>query len=214
MRRWLSGPSSIFHFPQSGAENFDVFRATFFAPDRVHGERGASESGFFEEREQHFDDFSIDCRSVGLAENFGADLVELAIAALLRALAAEHRADVVELHVAGESLHAVLDVGAANGGGGFGAQGYRVAEVICAARARDRSSAGSALATSESSRTSLRRSDGSPGRFVRCQLRVRGMRIVRHASLTASLARMIVGHVLEDGLDANIRRSLRRNTFL
>ena len=60
-----------------------------------------------------------------MAEDFGANLVELAVASFLRALAAEHWADVVELLVAGEGLHVVFDVGAADGGGGFGAE-YQV----------------------------------------------------------------------------------------
>ena len=53
---------------------------------------------------------------IGLAQQLDADLVELAVAALLRTLAAKHGADVVQLHVARPHLHSVLDVGADGGG--------------------------------------------------------------------------------------------------
>ncbi len=64
-----------------------------------------------EDRDDHLDHFGVDhgrLRPDGLR----ADLKELAIAALLRALAAEHRAHVVELLNAGPLVQAVLDVGA------------------------------------------------------------------------------------------------------
>ena len=73
-----------------------------------------------EKRDQHFDHFGVDPRRIRRPEHFRADLVELAIAPLLRPLAAEHRAHVVELHVAGERLHSMLDVGADDGGRRFG----------------------------------------------------------------------------------------------
>ena len=97
-------------------------RAAVFVADRVYVESGARQADAVEKYEQHFEDFGVDGGGVGLAEDFGADLVELAVASFLRALAAEHWADVVELLVAGEGVHVVFDVGAADGGGGFGAK--------------------------------------------------------------------------------------------
>ncbi len=47
-----------------------------------------------------------------MSEDFGADLIELAVAAFLRAFATEHRSDVVEFYVPRQHLHSVLDVGA------------------------------------------------------------------------------------------------------
>src|SRR5690606_27630366 len=55
-------------------------------------------------------------------DRFGADLVELAIAAFLGTLAPEHRPDVVQLHEAGLLVETVLDVGTDDGRGGLGAQ--------------------------------------------------------------------------------------------
>ncbi len=59
----------------------------------------------------------------GRADDFGADLRELAVAAFLRALAAELRADVVELLELAGFAELVLDVGADDAGGVFGAEG-------------------------------------------------------------------------------------------
>ena len=57
------------------------------------------------------------------ADDFGADLPELAVAAALGALAAELRADVVELLELAGLAEFVLDVGADDAGGVFGAEG-------------------------------------------------------------------------------------------
>src|SRR5262249_5561676 len=78
------------------------------------------EAEALEESHHHFDDFGVDSRSVGAAEDFRADLVELTIAALLRALAAKHRSQVIQLHRLRKLLHVVLDVRAANGSSRFG----------------------------------------------------------------------------------------------
>ena len=65
----------------------------------------------------------------GRADHFGVDLVELAIAALLRALIAEQRA--VGGHLQrGELLPAVGQVGAGDPGGEFGPQGQRFVAAI------------------------------------------------------------------------------------
>jgi hypothetical protein len=51
-----------------------------------------------EERHHHFDDFGVYRWSVAAAQYFRANLVELAVAAFLWALAPEHRAQVIQLH--------------------------------------------------------------------------------------------------------------------
>ena len=61
--------------------------------------------------DHHLDHFGVDDRRFR-PDRLRADLKELAVAALLRALAAEHRADVVELLHARKLIQAVLDVGA------------------------------------------------------------------------------------------------------
>ena len=62
--------------------------------------------------EQH-DRLGVGERRVG-ADRLGADLVELAVAAGLRALVAEERPEVGELHRLRQLVHAVLEVGAAD----------------------------------------------------------------------------------------------------
>jgi hypothetical protein len=57
------------------------------------------------------------------AEDFGADLPELAVAAALRALSTELRADVEELLELARVAQLVLDVGADDAGGVFGPEG-------------------------------------------------------------------------------------------
>ena len=76
-------------------------------------------------RPLHLEDLGVNGRVVG-AQDFGADLVELPVAPLLRALAAEHRAHVVELVGAAFVEQAVLDRSAHHGRRGFGAQGQRL----------------------------------------------------------------------------------------
>ena len=62
----------------------------------------------------------------GRPDDLGADLEELAVAALLRALAAELRADVVELLQQALLAELVLDVGADHAGGVLRPQGERL----------------------------------------------------------------------------------------
>ncbi len=61
--------------------------------------------------DHHFDHFGVHHRRFR-ADGLRADLIELAEAAFLRALAAEHRAQVVELLDAGNLIQAMLDIGA------------------------------------------------------------------------------------------------------
>ena len=77
-----------------------------------------------EEQHEHLDDFHINQR-VLRPEDFRTNLVELAVAPLLRALAAEHGADVVELLDAALVVKAVLDVCPHDGSRSFRAQRQR-----------------------------------------------------------------------------------------
>jgi len=87
--------------------------------DGVDVERCALQAELVEEGHQHFDDFGVDGGSVGAAEYFRALFGRTAVAALLRALAANMGPVVVELHGLGQRLHPVLKIRAADAGGGF-----------------------------------------------------------------------------------------------
>ncbi len=80
-----------------------------------------------EEGGEHFEDFGVADGRLGAgggrADDFGADLPELAVAAALGALAAELRADVEELLEVAGLAELVLDIGADDAGGVFGAEG-------------------------------------------------------------------------------------------
>ena len=71
---------------------------------------------------EQLDRLGVGERRVG-ADRLGAELVELAVAARLRALVAEERPEVGELHRLRQLLHAVLDVGAADRRRALGPQG-------------------------------------------------------------------------------------------
>ena len=88
--------------------------------DAVQLEADAVEPEFLPQRGAHDDEFRIRVRS-GKAQRLGAELVELAVASLLRALVAVHRPRVPEADrpVVGE---AVLDRRTHRGGRGLGAQ--------------------------------------------------------------------------------------------
>ena len=78
-------------------------------------------------RGEHLEDFGVADGALGAgpcgADDLGADLPELAVAAALWALAAELRADVEELLQQAGLVELVLDVGADYAGGVFGAEG-------------------------------------------------------------------------------------------
>ena len=116
MRRWLSAPKLFAHFLQFRAQFFDVSRAAILVANGIDVEHRALELQPLEKPHQHLDHFRVDPRRVRRPQHFRANLIKLAIAPLLRPLAAEHRPHVVQLHVAGQRLHPVLDVRAHNGG--------------------------------------------------------------------------------------------------
>ena len=80
------------------------------------------ESDGFSESPAYLYDFSIN-RSIPVADYFDAELMVLAIASGLGAVVAEDRCDVEKAHRLWLVVHTVLDVGAADGRGSFGAQG-------------------------------------------------------------------------------------------
>ncbi len=90
-------------------------------------QRPAGDAELVEQAGEHFEDFSVAQRrfgaGAGRSEHLRADLPELAVAALLRALAAELRADVIELLQQPGLAQLVLDVGADDAGGVFRTQG-------------------------------------------------------------------------------------------
>ena len=100
------------------AEFFDVLRAAVVIAHGIEQQFEPGEADALENFHHHFYDFGIDQRRIG-PDGFGADLKELAVAALLRALAAEHGAEVVELLHAGALVQAMLDIGADHGRGVF-----------------------------------------------------------------------------------------------
>jgi hypothetical protein len=100
---------------------------------RAHGvqlEGPAGNAQLVEQGGQHFQYFGIAQRRLaacrGRSNDFCADLEELPVAALLRALAAELRADVVELLQLAGFAQLVLDVGPDHASGVFRAQGERL----------------------------------------------------------------------------------------
>src|SRR5947207_666824 len=112
----------VLHFQKRGAPQFDIFGTAFAATDRIDIELNALPFQLVEKRHDHFDHFGVDGRSIAAAEHLRANLIKLAVAAFLRALPPEHRPHVIQLHWLRELLHVVFDVGAADGGGGFGAE--------------------------------------------------------------------------------------------
>ena len=78
--------------------------------------------------EEH-DQLDVDHRRVR-SDRLGADLEELAVAAGLRALVAEERAGVPELHRLGQGVHPVLDVGAADRRGPLGPKRQRPSPLV------------------------------------------------------------------------------------
>ena len=90
-------------------------------------ERPAGDAELVEKRGQHFEDFGVAEGRLGAgggrADDFSADLRELAVAAFLRALSAELWADVIELLELAGFAELVLDVGADDAGGIFRPKG-------------------------------------------------------------------------------------------
>jgi len=119
-RRWQSA-----HIWEGGFERNIEALAVGRAADGVELQLPVLDAKSIEQGGQHLEDLGIAgggfaTRGRG-ADDFGADLVELAVASLLRALAPELGPDVVEL-VEAAVPELVFDVGAHDAGGVFGAE--------------------------------------------------------------------------------------------
>src|SRR6185369_6892 len=108
----------------------DVTRPASFIANRVHQQLSARDAQLSQIPIEHLDYFGFDRRVVALAEDFHADLAELAIAAFLRALAPKLRSYVEKLCETGLIEQAVLDIGANHGSGLLGPQRHALAVAI------------------------------------------------------------------------------------
>ena len=120
------------------AEGFIEFYSVGGAAHGVQFERPVGNAYAIEQRGQELEDFCVSggrlAAGGGGADDFGVNLVELAVASFLRALAAEHGADREEL-VQATLPEFVLDVGADDAGGVFWAEGQRLAFIAFGATA-------------------------------------------------------------------------------
>ena len=110
-RRWQSPHIVGGHGLQRLAQPFDKLRPAVVIAHRIDHQLESESPARLENLHHHLDHFGIHRRRFR-ADGFRADLEELPVAALLRPLAAEHGADVVELLHAGALVEPVLDVGA------------------------------------------------------------------------------------------------------
>ena len=126
-RRWQSAHIFGATWNQRGAKRLVVAGAVRWRAHGIELQRPAGDAQLVEQRGQHLQHFGVAQRALaarrGRADDLGADLPELAVAALLRALAAELRADVIELLQLAGLAQLVLDVGADHAGGVLRAQG-------------------------------------------------------------------------------------------
>ena len=94
-------------------------------PDRVEQDLDTVEPDVPVEAQAQLDQLRVDGRS-GITDRLDVELPELAVAAGLRAVVAEHRPDESQLHRLRPRLHPVLDVGPHDPGGGLGAERPRL----------------------------------------------------------------------------------------
>src|SRR5208282_902929 len=120
------GAHGSYHGRERLAESFVKLSAVGGAAYGVQFEGPVGDADAVEQRGQQFQNFRVAhgrlAAGGGGADDFGVNLVELAVASFLRALAAKHRADREEL-VQAPLPEFVLDVGADDAGGVFGAEG-------------------------------------------------------------------------------------------
>ena len=112
-----------------GFEGGDVLRAAGAVADAVGEQGDVGDAEVVQQRPGQFNDFGVN-GGVGVADGFHAELVVLPEAPGLGAFVAEDGAEVVHPHGLGAVVHPVLQVGAADGGGAFGAQGEQVAAPV------------------------------------------------------------------------------------
>jgi hypothetical protein len=107
--------------------------AKLHVADRVDEQRRVRDLQLFEHPIEHLDHFGLNRRVVARAQHFRTDLIELPVTPGLRAFAAEHRADVIELrHLTGRlvGVELVLDVGTHDRGRVFGPERERFALAV------------------------------------------------------------------------------------
>src|SRR5437764_1608944 len=95
-------------------QGLDITAACLSGADRVDAQYEVAQSKLFIQRPLQIDDLDVRGRR-GITDAFDAELPELAVAAGLRAVVTEHRPVVEEPHRLRAALHAVLQVGAADG---------------------------------------------------------------------------------------------------
>src|ERR1035437_1514362 len=120
------------------AKSFVEFCSVGGAAYGVQFERPVGDAHAVEQRGEEFEDFRVSggrlAAGGGGADDFGSDLIELAVAAFLRTLAAELRSAIEEL-VEAAVPEFVLDVGADYARGVFGAEGQRLSFIAFGAAA-------------------------------------------------------------------------------
>ena len=125
------GAHLVLHAGQGLAQSLVIQRTALGTADGVEFERPAFEADGIENGGEHVEDFRIAHRQFAArrrrADDLGVNLEELAVAAFLRALAAEHGADHVELVQQAAAVQVVLDVGANDAGSRFRAKGQTTA---------------------------------------------------------------------------------------
>ena len=112
-----------------GLERLQVLGPAGRVADAVDGEGEAPQPQRVREAPAEVDDLRVDGR-VTVADGLDAELVVLAQAAGLGALVAEDGAEVVHAHGLRAVVHAVLEIGAADGRGALGPQGDLLAAAI------------------------------------------------------------------------------------
>jgi hypothetical protein len=114
-------------------EEANVGRAAGRAAHGIHQQPDPPNSQIVQQDMKHLHHFRLDARMIR-AQNFGSDLMELAIAAFLRSLPAKHGSDVIELRETARTIQVVLQVRSNYGCGALGSEadvtapssGYRV----------------------------------------------------------------------------------------
>ena len=124
------GAHLVDHGLERLAQRFVIARAVGGTADGIQLQLPAAQTDFVEQRRQHLQHFGIARRRLAARarrpDDLGADLVELAIASLLRTLAAKLRPDVIELLQRAFLVEPVLDVGAHHAGRVLRAKGQRL----------------------------------------------------------------------------------------
>ena len=128
----------LYHWFESLAKSLVEFCSIFLAADRIQLEIPSCNAEAVEQRRQHLEQLGIArgrlaaCRCG--TDDFGVDLIKLSVTSLLRAFAAEHWADAVEL-VQAAIPEFVFDVGADDARRSLGTKSKRLPPVALGAPA-------------------------------------------------------------------------------